>query len=89
MKNTLIYIEWCDAMVNQNSWMSLEDAKKWAKTENWTISEVGFLIEETKEYILIANKQNTYDKDNPEVGGLMKIPTPWIRKRIDLSKYVI
>lgn len=89
MKNTLIYIEWCDAMVNQNSWMSLEDAKKWAKTENWTVSEVGFLIEETNEYILIANKKNTYDKDNPEIGGLMKIPTPWIRKRIDLSKYII
>lgn len=84
----LVYIEWCDAMVNSNTWLSLEDAKEWSETENWTVTEVGFLLKETKEYILIANKISSYDKDNPEIGGIMKIPTTWIRKRINLTKHI-
>ena len=75
-------------MSNESSWLSLEDAKEWANKENWIVSEVGFLIEETKEFILIANKKSTYDKENPEIGGVMKIPTTWIRKRIDLTKHI-
>jgi len=84
----LIYIEWCDAMMNQNPWMNLKEAKKWAETEDWVTSEVGFLIKETDEYILIANKKNSYNKNDPEVGGLMKIPTTWIRKRINLTQHI-
>ena len=84
----LIYIEWCDAMINQSSWVSKEELIDWSDGENWVVKEVGFLIKETKEYILIANKMSCYDKENPELGGAMKIPTTWIRKRKDLSKYV-
>lgn len=84
----LIYVEWCDAMVNQSSWLSLEDALEWGKSENWIVTEVGFLLDETKEFILIANKKSSYDKENPEIGGVMKIPTTWIRKRVNLSKHI-
>jgi len=85
----LIYIEWCDAMVNQNSWLSIDEAIQWAETNNWIISEVGFVLKETDEYILIANKKNLYDTDNVEVGGIMKIPTTWIKKRVHLTNYIV
>lgn len=76
-------------MVNQNSWLSLKEVKDWSQSENWIVSEiVFFLIEETEEYLLIANKKSNFDIDNPEVGGLMKIPTTWIRKRINLTVYI-
>ena len=88
-KFKIIYIEWCDAMVNSNSWMNFKEAKKWSETENWVVSEVGFLLKETKEYILIANKKSSYNEYNPEVGGIMKIPTTWIRKRINLTNYIV
>jgi len=89
-KNTypLIYLEWCDAMNNQNTWLSCDDAIRWAEANNWIISEVGFLLKETDEYILIASKKNLYDNDAPEVGGIVKIPSTWIKKRIDLTEYV-
>jgi len=87
--NELVYIEWCDAMVNQNSWLSIDDAMKWSETNNWIVSEVGFVLKETDEYILIANKKNLYDTDNIEVGGVMKIPTTWIKKRVSLSDYIV
>lgn len=85
----IVYIEWCDAMINQSSWMSFKKTKKWADTENWTVSSIGFLLEETKEYILLANKISFYDKNNPDVGGIIKIPATWIRKRVNLMRYII
>ncbi len=84
----LVYIEWCDAMINTNSWLSIEEAVEWAENKHWIVSEVGFLLKETKEYILLSNKKNLYDKDNTEVGGIIKIPTTWIKKRIDLTAHV-
>lgn len=33
----LIYIEWCDAMSSQTSWMSLKEAIEWADNNNWIV----------------------------------------------------
>jgi hypothetical protein len=84
----LVYIEWCDAMVNSSPWISLEEANDWSETQNWIISQVGFLLKETPEFILLASKKSCYDKENPDVGGLIKIPTTWIRKRVDLTQHI-
>ena len=87
MKHKLIYIEWCDAIEAQKTWQSLDDLIKWADTNNWITHEVGYLLYESKEYILIANRIGRYE-DNLEYSGVMKIPTTWIIKRIDLTKHV-
>lgn len=87
-KYNLLYIEWCDAVHNMTPWLSEEDAKEWSREENWIVCQAGFLIEETDEYILLASKQNLYDQDNPEIGGILKIPVTWIRKRVDLTQSV-
>lgn len=87
MKEKLIYIEWCDAIEAQKVWQSLEELKKWADNNNWVTIEVGYLLYESKEYILIANRIAKYE-DNLEYSGVMKIPSPWIIKRIDLTKHI-
>lgn len=84
----IIYIEWCDAVNNLASWISLDDAVTWADSEHWLVKQSGFLVKETSEYILLASKINLYDPEQPELGGLVKIPTPWIRKRIFLNEEV-
>lgn len=83
----LIYIEWCDAITinDDRAWNTLKECKEMGANENWVTIEVGFILEETKEYILFANKKS---KHNDSYGGVFKIPKTWIRKRIDLTKHI-
>ncbi len=85
----VIYIEWCDAISNNSQWLSVEDAKKWGNNEDWVIKQVGFLIEETEEYLLLAGRINphNYTEDDLKVDGLLKLPKTWIRKKIDLTNF--
>lgn len=86
MTYPLIYLEWCDAASYGNGeWLSIQDAVDWAKTdESWLVHEVGFVLKETDEYLLLTNQV----VDNSNVGNVMKIPVTWIRKRIDISDAV-
>ena len=87
INSKLLYIEWSDTVSPSNMetpWWNLEEAKRWAKEDDYWISECGFLIEETKNYILIATRHNSTKSKGEEInsiGGLTKIPKPWIRKR--------
>ena len=83
----LLYIEWCDAIADANRWMTIEEAKKWSSNEDWVIKQVGFLLDETPEYILMAARVNPHSEteDQLRVDGLLKLPKTWIRKRVDLS----
>lgn len=84
----LIYIEWMDCG-SRPGWMSLDEAKTWAKERGFYISECGFLLEETKEYILFATSYSPKDSwDGEMINTPTKIPTTWIRKRVDLTKYI-
>jgi hypothetical protein len=90
MKHRLIYIEWCDAITNEESWLTMDDAIVWCDNEDWVIKQTGFLIKETKEYILLSMRVNSHQHtENVErVDGIIKIPTTWIKKRIELSKFI-
>ncbi len=83
----IIYLEWCDAIADSTRWMSVNDAKDWGKNEDWVIKQVCFLLDETKEYLLLANRINPHLKTEDEirVDGLLKLPKTWVRNRIDLS----
>lgn len=77
----LVYIEWCDALSN-SSWRSREEAEEWGDTDNWIVRNVGWLLKETKEYILFSSRWNVESKYSDEQWGLLqKIPKTWIRKR--------
>lgn len=83
-----IYLEWVDAHVNPG-WMSKDQAELWADGTGWYISEAGWLIKETKEYIAIAQGMKPQnDIEEAQFVNLHKIPKTWIRKRIDLTKNI-
>lgn len=86
----LIYIEWCDAITNEQSWMAAEDVVRWADNEDWNIKQTGFLIKETKEYILMSMRLNTHKhtEEIDRLDGIIKIPKTWVRKRVNLSKFI-
>lgn len=83
----LIYIEWADAINNHASnWNTKEDVTLWAKESDWYIRECGWLIEETKEHIVLAGSWKPEDEYTEEQFSLLKkIPKTWIRKRKEIK----
>ncbi len=83
-------MEWCDAIADNSRWLSVQDAKEWGNNEDWVIRQVCFLLDETKEYMLLAGRINPHQgtEDDLKVDGLLKLPKTWIRKRLDLTKAV-
>ena len=77
----MIYIRWTDATSKPLSWLNLDECLKWGRTENWEVESLGFLIEETKEYILMALSRGLGNEEEPCYGELFKIPKTWIRIR--------
>jgi hypothetical protein len=88
MKYKLIYLEWEDA-TSKSSWETPEDALEWFSKDNSVACDVGWLIKETKTHLLIASR---YMSPSPwaeeSLGLLEKIPKGWIKKRVDLTKYI-
>lgn len=86
-KFPLVYLQWCDAISNHGEWMDVPGSLNWANDDDWIIRQTGFIINETKEYILLASKLNAHPNhlDIPMVSGLQKIPKTWIRKRVDFN----
>ena len=82
----LFYIEWCDAMVSHDTWKTLDEAIEWADNDEWVISQVGWILNETDEHIVLACRKSNGGNDNEDMfGGCFKIPKTWIRKRVQLS----
>lgn len=90
MKNKLIYLEWEDAVTNNEGWVPAESAKAWAKEKFGLIRECGWVLEENSEFLLLSNRMaalSSGDFDDPDVGGIHKIPKTWIRKRRVLDPF--
>ena len=84
----LIYLKWKDACSN-SGWFTKEEALKWAKDSIWVVEQVGWLLEENKEYIILIGRQDgDRDEKTRSLGMLQKIPKTWIVKRIDLTKHI-
>lgn len=89
MSSKLVFIEWCDAIASGLDWTEASVALEWGKRSEWVVQEVGWLLEDTKEYIVIASAHKPEDEFcDEQYKHLMKIPKTWIRKRIDLSEHV-
>lgn len=76
-KYPLVYLEWADA-ISDTGWMKEETLFEWGKTDDWIVKNVGWLLKETKEYILLTSK---YSEITKEWGLMHKIPTTWIKKK--------
>jgi hypothetical protein len=84
-KFKLIYVEWCDAITMKDGWYNLDDVLNWGKSETWTIRQAGYLIKETKKYILLASKYNYQKSSEDMFSELTKIPRTWIIKKQIIS----
>lgn len=82
-------IGWADAIENLDGWHSEREAKQWAKEDDWIVHQVGWILKETKSYILLTNKMNqaSCGRDS-SFGGLFKIPKPWILYCVDLNQEI-
>jgi len=75
----LILVGWADAIENLDGWHTQEEAIEWGRTDDWIVHQVGWILDETESYILLSSRFNEAcgDRDS-SVGGLFKIPKPWI-----------
>lgn len=86
----LVYIEWEDAH-SSNGWHTKEEFEQFIN-EAPVIIQIGWVFEETKRYIAIAARHapnGIFTNDDDEAyGQIQRIPKTWIRKRVDLTKYI-
>lgn len=78
----VIYLEWMDAVGN-SAWIGTKsECTRWAEESGHYVREVGFLVEETKEFILFAQRYHPEDPHTQEnYGAIHKIPKTWIKNR--------
>ncbi|MFA6469033.1 MAG: hypothetical protein WCW35_09050 [Bacteroidota bacterium] len=80
-KPQLFYIEWTDALTFSEEWLTKEDVCKKYKNEDWLIKQVGYILNETRDYILVASKYNPQENNQDKFAEITKIPTTWIKKK--------
>ena len=83
----IYYIEWQDAHTG-SGWYDNTEVEKFIISEKCICQEVGWILSETKEELVIAcRKLKWAEKTNSsEYGLLQKIPKAWVKKRILLRK---
>jgi hypothetical protein len=87
LKYPLLYIEWCDAQTLVTEWQSAKEVLAWAKSEIIVICQSGYLLAESKKYLVLASKYNPQTDREDQFAEITKIPKTWItkRKRISIS----
>ena len=73
-RSELYVVRWLDAYEMESGWLDIEEALKIKPPE---VHSVGYVLKETKEYIILAADigSNQIDKD---VGRVTVIPGQWI-----------
>lgn len=72
----LVYIEWHDAYANAN-WMDDEEYQEWKRDPHcMTIHEIGWLLEQDKEKIIVAHR---YNAGQGQYGMFQMIPKTWVK----------
>ena len=81
-KDKLIYLEWADACSAPDKWMPDEELEDWAENGGWLVKQVGFIIKETKRFIVVSAMKVDESKYSQGFHGhIHKIPKGWIIKR--------
>jgi hypothetical protein len=74
----IVLIEWDDAVADDISWKSVDSAMDWSEDLTSNVYTVGFLLEETDDYVLVGLSlmpliEHAGDKDT-NVHGVFRIP---------------
>lgn len=88
-KSKIYLIEWQDAHANA-SWMSDEQLQDFINQEKCICQEVGWILSENKDEIVIASRTIKYtEKQNAQEWGMIqKIPKAWMRKKLVFKNIV-
>jgi len=81
----LVYIKWCDAIGRFESWNTKEEALEWGDNDYWHVESVGWIMKETKKYIILCSKIGLAQSEEPMYGQLFKLPKTWIIERRTLK----
>jgi len=65
-----VYIKWVDIIATDSGWHTREELEEWELNEPDTVTQVGFLYKETKDYVILIDSYITEDY----VGAATKIP---------------
>lgn len=61
---------------------------EWAEGDDYYVRQTGFIIKETKRYLLLAGHYNITETGGEKfesLGQIIKIPKTWIRKRKEIK----
>jgi len=84
-----VYIRWTDACSDTQGWKSELAALDWSNGVQWLVETVGWVLKETREFILIAQQRgDCLQADDYQYANLMKIPKTWIKLRVDLTEHI-
>ena len=70
-------ITWIDTL-SKDGWHDLEEAKEWLADDSGVMTDVGFIVEETKDWVCISP---SYSEITKQYDYLKKIPKAVIIKR--------
>ena len=77
-RSELYVVKWLDAYEMESGWLDLEDALKIKPPE---VCSVGYVLKETKEYIILAGDIGS-DQIDKDVGRVTVIPGQWIVSKV-------
>lgn len=84
----MVYIRWTDAVSHEEGWKTQDQYIDWAKGVEWLVETVGWILKETKEYILLAAQRGSYIDGEYNYALVIKIPKTWIKVRVDLTEHI-
>lgn len=80
-KPKLYLVEWHDAH-SESGWKTDKEVDEFIKTDRCFVINVGWILNETKDEIIMACRRLKWKEDgSPEWGMMQKIPKAWIKKR--------
>ena len=82
IENPKIYnVEWQDAH-SDSAWLSKKELQEFINKERCICQQIGWLINETKDEIVLACRRMKWAEDGDQKWGMVqKIPKAWIRKK--------
>lgn len=87
-KSQLVYIEWYDTVNGNPEWVTKEQAIEWAKTGEWIVKQSGWIIEDTKDYLLLGLGIREGDSFSAtRYLGAIQIPKGCIRKLKEITSF--
>jgi hypothetical protein len=82
IENPKLYnVEWQDAH-SDSAWLSEKDLKEFINRERCICQNIGWLLNETEDEIVIASRRMKWAEDGDTKWGMIqKIPKAWIKKK--------